>query len=394
MDKDKILEILADILDINSAELKKMPETVKLTELELTSLQFIQFIIAIEEKFNIEVLDSDLIMSNFETLENLYKTLTKYFFKEITLKKVLICDCDNVLWHGISGEEEIYTDSLTEKFQNTIIDLYNKGVLICLCSKNTEENITSAFSTLSMPLNKNHILLSKINFNDKASNIKELANELNLSFDSFVFVDDNPYELDLVSAIIPEITVVQANYPSEAFIEEIKLYFKAGTSDFNRTEQYRNQKERESQRQRFSTPQEFNASLKTKFTCTNAHIEQASRISELSMRTNQFNLSSSRYTENEIISLINNKEYSLYTLSVTDKYGDMGIVGAAIVKNGAAVITDFFLSCRVFGRDFEKVLIDKIKSDFAYPISGIYRRTDKNLRFAHFYTENGVNLYE
>ena len=261
MNKNKILEILSETLEIGQQELAKMPTDTKLADLGLSSIQFIQFVVALEEEFEIEILDSDLILSNFETLEILYQTLEKYFSSKNVLKKVLICDCDNVLWHGISGEEEIYTDALTDNFQQAVLDLYNRGVLICLCSKNEPENIKAAFSSLKMPLNEERVLISKINLTDKATNIKEIALELNLSTDSFIFVDDSEYELDLVSAIIPNITTVLADYSSVTFIETVKAYFEDTSTDINRTKQYKEQKEREKAKKQFSTAEEFNASL-------------------------------------------------------------------------------------------------------------------------------------
>ena len=395
MNKAKILELLGDILDIEKQNLLEMPIDTKLSDLGLSSIQFIQFIVALEEEFEIEILDSDLILSNFETIEILYQTLEKYFLSENVFKKVLICDCDNVLWHGISGEEEIYTDDLIDKFQETVIDLYNHGVLICLCSKNEPENIETAFDSLEMPLKKNHILVSKINLTDKATNIKEIALELNLSTDSFVFVDDSMYELNLVSSIIPNIQTVLANYPNYNFIENIKKCFNLSSTDINRTQQYREQKEREKDKQRYSSAEEFNNSLKTIVKCEIASPVQAARISELSLRTNQFNLSGARYTENEVKHFMEDKRYCVYVLSASDKYGDMGLIGAAIVqKQKSPIIISFFISCRVFGRNFENIILDKIKKDFDVMLHGIYKRTEKNKRFEDFYSENGVEIYE
>lgn len=395
MDKEKILEVLGNIIDINKEQLLKTSVDTKLTDLGLTSIQFIQFIVAIEEEFEIEILDSDLIMTNFETVEMLFSTLEKYFTPKSTLKKVLICDCDNVLWHGISGEEEIYIDATILKFQETLIELYNRGILICLCSKNEPENIETVFNSLEMPLKKNHILISKINLTDKATNIKEIALELNLSADSFVFVDDSKYELDLVSSIIPDITTVLADYSNCDFIEKIKGFFDGSSTDISRTQQYRDQKEREKDKQRYSSAEEFNNSLKTIVKCEIASPVQAARISELSLRTNQFNLSGARYTENEVKHFMEDKRYCVYVLSASDKYGDMGLIGAAIVqKQKSPIIISFFISCRVFGRNFKNIILDKIKKDFDVMLHGIYKRTEKNKRFEDFYSENGVEVYE
>ncbi len=117
--------------------------------------------------------------------------------------------------------------------------------------------------------------------------------------------------------------------------------------------------------------------------------------SELSQRTNQFNLSDVRYTEEEINYFIRDEGYCVYVLSASDKYGDMGLVGAAVVrKTENPVIIGFFLSCRVFGRGFEEHFLNKIKSNFAVSMYGIYKRTDKNKRFEDFYPKNGVEVYE
>lgn len=395
MDKKKIIKLLATIIKIDEDQLIKTPVDTKLSELGLDSIQFIQFIVALEEKFNIEVLDSDLMVSNFQTIDTLYQTLEKYFVKEVLVKKVLVCDCDNVLWHGVAGEEQVYTDALTDAFQERVVELYDRGVLICLCSKNQPENIEVAFSTLNMPLKKEHILLSKVNITNKATNIKEIASELDLSIDSLVFVDDSRYEIDLVSSIIPEITAIHADYSDCAFINSIGLLFDSNSTDIDRTQQYREQKEREKERQQYATAEEFNASLKTEVTCGLAVSAQAPRIAELSQRTNQFNLSDSRYSESQINSFINDKNYSVYTLSISDTYGDMGLIGTAIVCNlSEPMILDFYLSCRAFGRNFEKILINKIIHDHPSSLTGVYNRTEKNCRFENFYPENGVEIHE
>ena len=242
MNKNKILELLGNILDIELQKLSKMPINTKLSDLGLSSIKFIQFIVSLEEEFGIEVLDSDLLLSNFETIETLYQTLEKYFLVQSTLKKVLICDCDNVLWHGISGEEEISISDLTNKFQEVVVDLYNRGVLICLCSKNQPENVKKAFSLFNMPLKKEHILISKVNMTNKAININNIALELNLSTDSFVFVDDSEYELELVSSIIPQIKTIHADYSDGGFIENVRQCFQSNSTDINRTRQYKEKK--------------------------------------------------------------------------------------------------------------------------------------------------------
>ena len=150
MDKDEITKILSKVMQLDFGELKKIQGDTSLVELGLESVSFIQFIVAMEEKFGIEIRDSDLLLSNFDTLDKLFSTLEQYFQKEEPIKKVLICDCDNVLWRGVAGEQDITVEKAHLAFQETLINLYDKGVLLCLCSKNQIENILKALETPSI----------------------------------------------------------------------------------------------------------------------------------------------------------------------------------------------------------------------------------------------------
>ena len=149
-----------------------------------------------------------------------------------------------------------------------------------------------------MILKEEHVILSKVNRNDKVSNIREIARELSLFPDSFVFADDMPYELGLVSAMLPEVETILVDYTNLNFMEKIKSSFPHTESEErNRTVLYREQKKREKQRICCGSVEEYNASLQTVITCAKAVQSQAKRLSELSHRTNRFNLSSIRYSE-------------------------------------------------------------------------------------------------
>ena len=395
MNREKILELLSNAIDVDVNQLMTLPEDTLLSDIGMNSFRFIQFIVALETEFHFEVLDSDLMLSNFQTIDILFKTLRKYFQGDSPVKKVLICDCDNCIWHGVSGEEEICLDNATITFQMELVRLYEKGVLLCLCSKNESENITNAFRELAMPLKPEHILISKVNRNNKAENIQAIADELNLSADSFVFVDDSDYELGLINALLTEVTTIKADYSSDDFISRITACFPTASHDSDRTRQYREQKEREKEKLKITDILAYNESLQTTITCGIASLEQADRIAELSQRTNQCNLSCARFTREEIQRLIDDSSYTLFSLSASDKYGDMGIVGAAVICHDPfPVIEAFFLSCRAFDRDLEVVLLNKIKEQFPSDLMGIYRESDKNRRFKNFYTNHGVPLYE
>ena len=398
MNKDKILEILAETLEKDFDEIRSLDESVRLDEIGFESIRFVTFIVNIEEEFGIEVNDSDLPVKNFETLGELFQMLGKYFTVPYAPKKVLILDCDNVLWDSISGEEEITLNAEIVRFQTELIRLYERGVLLCLCSKNERRNVEAAFNMPTMLLKWEHIACAEINLADKARNIRKIAGELNLSTDSFVFVDDSDYELGLVGTLIAGIDTIKADHADARFIDTVRSFFD-GTQhqDMNRTKLYKEQKERQKEQLRFETVEEYNSSLETRYTCGFATPHHVDRIAELSQRTNQFNLSCSRYTADEVTRMMDSGDCSMLTLSVTDKYGDMGVVGAAAIRSAGAyaVIEGFMLSCRVFGRGFEFVLLEKIKDmAFGKELRGVYAPSEKNKRYAGFYSENGVRLYE
>ena len=348
--KKKIFGLLSEVTGHTADLLAALHGDTPLKDFGLTSIAFIQFVVALEDEFGIEVLDSDLDFGKFSTVNALFGTLEKYFSKN-TLKKVLVCDCDNVLWRGISGEEPTVIDAAADAVQNVLLRLYNAGVLLCICSRNQPGNISAAFRQPGMTLKREHILISKVSGNDKPSALREIAAELNLSPDSFVFVDDSDYEIGLVSALIPEIAVIRADEDDPELCAKIDSCFEGADSDVDRTKQYRDQKEREKEKLRCQSVEEYNNSLESRVKTSLCAEEDAPRVAELSQRTNQFNLSGARYTEDDVRRFIASDEYRVLSLHASDKYGDMGIVGAAVVRLAdSPVIEGFFISCRVFGR--------------------------------------------
>lgn len=394
MNKKRVFELLAKAIDISYDKLIEFPANTRLDNIGIDSLKFIQFIVDIEEELHIKINDNDLILSKFETIEELFYTLEKYFDKT-SMKKILISDCDNVLWRGVAGEEDIVISEVNIELQKKLIKLYEQGVLLCLCSKNQPANITRAFTHSSMLLKEEHILLAMIDYNNKPDNVKAIAKELNLSTESIVFLDDSDYEIGLMNAMLPEVSTVKFTYEDDKYLSQLDVYFDVSVTGSNRTQQYREQKEREKDKAKFKTVEEYNLSLQTQFSCKFAITEEAGRIAELSNRTKQFNLSDIRYTEKEIINLLEKDNYSILSFDVKDKYGDMGIVGSAVIKHEGSIhiIEGFFISCRAFGRGFEDKLLDNIRSLFGNDLVGIYRNNGKNERFANFYSSKGVTPY-
>ena len=388
MNKEKIINLLVEELEIPYSELSEHKGY--LTDIGLTSLKFISFIVKLEQEFDIEILDSDLLLDKFTTLENLFDTLKKYFAPSSSMKKCLILDADGVLWKGVSGEDDILIDSDVLKFQTLLEDLYQKGVMLCVCSKNEEFLINDSFNDPDMLLTKEHLVYTVANRQDKVTNIKSIVKALNISFDAVVFVDDSDYELGFVSANLPEIECIKFDYSDMSVIKTISEFFSkiAPTTSLNRTQLYIEQKEREKDKLKYTSIDEYNKSLLTEVTIERADEKCIERLSELSIRTHQFNLSAKSYTAEDLHNMLTNDTYSIFTLRVRDKYGDMGIIGMAILKED--LIEAFMISCRAFDRGLETLLLEKLKSTTLKTLQGVYTPTNKNKRFAEFYAENGV----
>jgi FkbH-like protein len=391
--KFKILNILSNILDTPYDKLiSNLDESTLLNEIGFDSLKLINFIVLAEDEFRIEFLDSDLIPENFKNINAIEATITKYIQPNI---KVIICDCDNVLWNGVSGEEEISIEDHHLKLQHKLIQFYNNGFLLCLCSKNKTSNIERAFKELDIQLKLDYIITKRINRIDKPTNLLSISNELNLSLDSFIFLDDSAYEIGLVNALMPNVTTITVNYKEKTFLNVLDSYLVLPNivTDHNRL--YKQQKERTRCKKLYNSTKEYNKSLLTELNFQTNSLQNVERISELSQRTNQFNLSNKRYSSAEILELMYDPDYTIITMSAKDLYGDMGIIGCAIIKNSSvSIITDFYISCRVFDRNFEYELITKIKKLIPrQQLYGIYNPTKQNEHYSKFYLQNNILLY-
>lgn len=400
MDSTKIMACLAKAMETDVDTLLQMPPASDLSKAGLESIKFIQFIVLLEEEMGIAIRDSDLLLTNFNTREKLFATLSKYEEQDTTLKKCLVVDCDNVLWLGVAAEDgvdQIRIEADQLRFQNLLVDLYKRGALLCLCSKNEDDILRQVWEAHpDMPLKRRHIIREKVNWRDKADNIRELACELNLALDSFVFVDDQAYELGLTQLYLPQVEIVQADYSHPEFIEYVASLFtnlvEAGS--VNRTELYRQQKERERMKARFYTLDEYNAYLQTEVDCRLAGQGDCERLSELSMRTNQFNLAQSRYSPEDLSRLLEDPKYHIFCLSAKDRFGDMGIVAMAVLREDASscLLEGMMLSCRAFGRDFETILLENVKKAAGTKaLRGRYVKNAKNARYETYYSDNGIS---
>lgn len=384
---------------------------------------------------NTYLIDMDAIISKIGVIsafdKKLYllsKTLyTIDFWKEYTYavspiilkvtgkaKKAIIFDCDNTLWKGILGEDGFEgidmsahskIGSVYHEVQNMAVWLSKHGILIGLCSKNNAEDVKEVIEKHpDMALKNDHIVVSEVNWNDKVSNLRVIAEELNIGIDSLVFVDDSDFEINLIREQLPQVVCMQVpgaiyNYPAQlAEVVNTYFYFSDSKADLDKTNQYKQQAQRNQSKRQFGDIDSYLRSLEMEVTF---HIDDASeieRVAQLTQKTNQLNLCTNRYTDNQIEVIRDSTNQSYISLSVRDKFGDSGLTGVAIVSfvEGKGEITDFLMSCRVMGRNIEFVfmnfIISYLKSRGCSSVSAKYIPTMKNKPVSDFYNKAGLPM--
>jgi FkbH-like protein len=328
-------------------------------------------------------------------------------------RKCLVLDCDNTLWGGVVAEDGVsgvklgheYPGSAYLEFQYEILNLHNRGVILALCSKNNEDDVWEMFRRHpDMVLTEEHIAASRINWEDKASNIRQLADELNIGLDSIVFVDDSEFEIGLVQKEIPEVASICL--PSDRSVEYRDMlrsrgYFDSLTfseEDKNRGQMYKSEARRKRGLNGATDIISYYRSLDMVATVSFVDALIVPRIAQQTQRTNQFNLTTKKYTEDDIKRFLSDPEHDLLCIRYADRFGDSGIVGTCILRyDGKAVHIDSFLvSCRALGRGVEIVLLVaaiQLANSKGYDrVLGHYRRTKKNAQTEHFFAENGASL--
>jgi len=320
-------------------------------------------------------------------------------------KKVLVLDLDNTLWGGLAGENENDPIQLSNEhigliyknFQKAIQRIKNTGVLLAIVSKNNvEEAIDIIKNNPHMILKLEDFVSLKINWNQKNINISEISNEVNLGLDSFVFIDDNPTERELIKTLLPMVEV--PDFPGKieqlpAFAVEVynqffkKLVF--SNEDKIKTEQYQANIRRNELKQYVVDFTSYLKNLNIKVRKVNP-IDNTERLYQLLNKTNQFNLTTQRYNYAEINELLENKADLVYLFEVSDKFGNNGITAVVIVKIAdVSYIASFVLSCRIMGKYIENYILDYIEQDMKirghYSLEADYYKTSKNMPVEKFY---------
>lgn len=329
-------------------------------------------------------------------------------------KKCLVLDCDNTLWGGIIGEDGLegiqldgnhYPGKAFLDFQISVLHLAERGVLIALCSKNNEADVFEVLDRHAWcRLKRSHLSAWRINWQDKAANIADLATELNLGLDAFVFVDDNPVECNLVSQMLPQVTVVQVpkklhELPPILLDSGLFDTLRLTDEDRQRARLYQSESQRKSALDGFGTVDDYLASLSTVAVIHRAQAAEIPRIAQLTQKTNQFNLTTRRYSEQEIQALADSPDVDVYSLSARDRFGSLGLVGVLIVRHHEAIadIDTFLMSCRALGRKLEEAMIGHCLREISSARGvatwqGRYLPTAKNAQVAEFWPRFGFAL--
>lgn len=327
-------------------------------------------------------------------------------------KKCLVMDLDNTLWGGVVGEEGVegillsgsYPGKAFHLWQEGLKELEKSGVMLAICSKNNIADVEEVWAKRDdMLLQKSDFVAMRINWQDKATNIRELAEELNIGLDSMVFVDDNPTERELIKQQLPEVTV--PDFPEQPYglmglyKELVENYFGAyriTQEDKAKTTQYIANAQRKQQQASFTNMEEYLQSMEMKLRIEKVNAATLQRVAQLTQKTNQFNLTTYRYTEADIQRMVD-EGADVWTLTISDKFGDYGLTGVMIVANGK--IDTLLMSCRVLGKGIEMAFVKKVLSEYKGEIKAEYISTAKNSQVAEFYDKLGMSkcgygLYE
>lgn len=294
----------------------------------------------------------------------------RIYAKQHTPFKVIVLDCDNTLWSGVCGEDGHLGVKITEpfkKFQQEMLSHKEKGFLLCLCSKNNEEDVWKVFDEHpDMQIKQQDIAASRINWERKSQNIIELAEELQLGLDSFIFIDDNLAECEEVKMSCPDVLTI--HFPDDA--AKVTDFFghhwafdvyQVTSEDKKRTLMYQQNRERKKLRTQLANFDDFLAELNVEIDIQPLSDRDIERGSQITHRTNQFNATTLRYSEKDISSFINGDRHCIVRVCVKDKFGDYGFVGMMIYaidrEQDLLNCETFLMSCRVLGKRVEHTMV-------------------------------------
>lgn len=331
------------------------------------------------------------------------------------IKKCIVLDLDNTTWGGVIGDdglENIQIGSLGigkafTEFQYWIKKLKNRGVIIAVCSKNTESVAKEPFDKHpDMVLHLDDIAVFMANWENKVDNIRQIQSILNIGFDSMVFLDDNPFERNIVRENLPEVCVPELPEDPAEYLEylySLNLFETVSFSneDSERTKLYQIEAQRVKVKRNFTDVDGFLKNLKMVSKIESFNTFNTPRVAQLSQRSSQFNLRTIRYTNVDVERISNSKDYVTFSFTLEDKFGDNGLICVLILykeNNETLFIDTWLMSCRVLKRGMEDFVLNQIvafaKTNGFTSLKGEYLPTSKNEMVRHHYQNLGFNKIE
>jgi FkbH-like protein len=323
--------------------------------------------------------------------------------------KALVTDLDNTVWGGVVGEDGLagialgpeYPGAAYQALQRAILDLYQRGIILAICSKN---NAADAMEALEghpgMLLRPRHFAAMRINWSDKVQNLREIAAELNIGVDALAFLDDNPAERERVRSGLPEVAVIDLPDDPMAYahaLQQSPLFQRLNLSeeDRERGRYYAEERLRAELQRGAASLEDFYRSLLMEAEISTLTPATLARVAQLTQKTNQFNLTTRRYTEQQIAALAADPAWRVYSVRLVDRFGDHGLVGVLIIRCQPAAweIDTFLLSCRVIGRTLETAVLatlaEQARFEGAARLVGWYVPTRKNAQVKDLYRAHG-----
>lgn len=327
------------------------------------------------------------------------------------IAKVLAVDLDNTLWGGVIGEDGMtgiqigpeHPGAHYQAVQRTLLDLKARGVVLAVCSKNNPADALEAIDRHpGMLLRSSDFAVLRMNWEEKAANLQLIARELNVGIDAVALLDDNPAERRWVRSQLPQCPVLELPADCAGYARAIRDWpvferLRLTNEDLVRTESYTQDRQRHDLMSDAATLEDFYRQLKIVVSIEPMSPATLARVAQLTQKTNQFNLTTKRYTEQQLTELSSSHEWRIYTLSSSDRFGPNGLVALAIVQAPPPgrewEIDTLLMSCRVIGRTIETALLaalcEAARSAGATTISGWFIPTIKNAPAAGLYESHG-----
>ena len=428
-DKIDNVPIFVTTIDIRENRVKSFSERRYRYELENDWYQFVQGLI--EERQNVYLLDmadaiADIGRNAFYSNKMWYMSSMPYSRDGLLVvgkqidralssafearKKIIVLDLDNTLWGGVVGEDGVEGIELADHkegqrfydFQRQLLEMKKRGIVLAIISKNNAEDAEAAIqSHPAMLLHDEDFVSKKINWESKAINLKAMVEELNITHGGFVFVDDNPVEREIVGGECPEVTV--PDFPADT--TELLLFaenlwedhfrpLRVLDEDLSKTNMYRAEVSRKHELGRSVNLDDYIEKLEMSVDIHRMRLDELNRVTQLCGKTNQFNLTTKRYTKAEIGEIAEQSDCAVYVAYSADKYGDSGLISVAILRcaSDKTLIDTFLMSCRVMGRKLEDVIVNELASRVGNILVGEYIPTTKNAPVRNLYDKLGFTL--